>query len=472
MKSQTDRNGITLLVVRDAGRPVRQLQLSKPMALALPAAAALSISSLVTSMHFHASKSIAELEAEAAALSLSNLKMEMQVSDKDQKLSQLRGQVTELSEEAENIRDRLKNVSELEKQLQTLLNKEKGAASGTGDGTGAKAGASPTTSSAIPTGTDRASVYDATAYVAANSNAAKSRTYVTTVQSVSPELGANVALHTGIKQAADDSAAPQIPLSPGAAPKSSTAWTSVESPLSDTIRFRIGAISGIIGSSPPPQVGGEYIAVHENDPFQLVEAARDDFEEIHSILDEMVNRISKTIHAAREASLQVEREAAQKLESQKLKALTQKQPLETPKANLEGQKQGLSSNVIWPTLSRIISSNFGYRSDPFKSVSAYHSGIDIAGKTGDPVYAALDGEVAAADQQGARGKYIVIKHPNGLETWYMHLSGMNVSPGQKVTKGQTIGKVGSTGRSTGPHLHFQVVKQNTPVNPLAYVKPQ
>lgn len=89
MKTQPDHNRITLLVVREAGRPVRQLQISKPLALAIPAAAALSISSLVTSMHFHASRSIAELEAEAASLSLTNLRMEMKVADKEQTLQQL-----------------------------------------------------------------------------------------------------------------------------------------------------------------------------------------------------------------------------------------------------------------------------------------------------------------------------------------------------------------------------------------------
>ncbi|MNW10087.1 Murein DD-endopeptidase MepM [compost metagenome] len=72
---------------------------------------------------------------------------------------------------------------------------------------------------------------------------------------------------------------------------------------------------------------------------------------------------------------------------------------------------------------------------------------------------------------GARGKYIIIKHTNGLETWYMHLNAMTVAVGDKVSKGQQIGMLGNTGRSTGPHLHFQVVKQNKAVNPLGYVKP-
>ncbi|MFF2911840.1 M23 family metallopeptidase [Paenibacillus sp. NPDC057934] len=425
MKSQPDRSGITLLVVRDAGRPVRQLQLSKPMALALPAAAALSISSLVTSMHFHASKSIADLEAEAAALSLNNLRMEMQVADKDQTLSHLRSQVTELSEEAENIRDRLKNVSELEKQLQSLLDKEK--TTPTSLPSAAASGSQP--------GMDK-------------NNSVASTTKSSSTAITGKENSASAAI--------DLTSAAQTTLNTGSSQGDSSTTTAssvifVKEPAdSPAIRFRIGAMSGIIGDTVTPQVGGEYIAVYQNDPFQLIENTKDDFEEIHSILDEMLSRISNTIHQAKEASTQ----AAQKQAKQ-----------------VEAQKQKLESGVTWPTLSKVISSNFGYRSDPFKSVSAFHAGIDIAAKNGDPVFAALSGEVVAVDQQGARGKYIVVKHPNGLETWYMHLSGMNVSPGEKVAKGQKIGLVGSTGRSTGPHLHFQVVKQNNPVNPLSYVKP-
>jgi murein DD-endopeptidase MepM/ murein hydrolase activator NlpD len=412
MKSQPDHNGITLLVVPGAGRPVRQLQLSKPMALALPAAAALSISSLVTSMHFHASKSIAELEAEAARLSMTNLRMEMQVSDKDQTLQQLRSQVTELSEEAENIKDRLKNVSEMEKQLQSLLGKEKGSAPDSASG-GSSGGAS---------GGDKIT----------SATEASSAAHAANVSSTN--------LTKNVIQEED--------------PSSTTAVSPVVVPelpdLVTAIRFRIGAMSGAIGSTVTPQVGGEYIAAYQNNPFQLVEETKDDFEEIHSILDEMMNRINNTIQQAKEASSQQAQQQAKKLEAQKEKQAAQ---------------------VLWPTLSRAISSNFGYRSDPFKGSSAFHSGIDIPGKIGDPVFAALSGEVVAVDHQGARGKYIVVRHPNGLETWYMHLSGMNVSPGDQVAKGQKIGQLGNTGRSTGPHLHFQVVKKNNPVNPLGYVKP-
>ncbi|WP_310831622.1 M23 family metallopeptidase [Paenibacillus pedocola] len=400
MKTQPDHNRITLLVVREAGRPVRQLQLSKPLALAIPAAAALSISSLVTSMHFHASRSIAELEAEAASLSLTNLRMEMKVADKEQTLQQLRSQVTELSEEAENIRDQLKSVNELEAQLQSLINT---------DGN---------------TGRDTDSENDP----------------VSTSMSTTGTL-------SGILPAADAAASSARNYGVAFAPEPEPAAAS--SSLS-AVSFRLGAISSAFNSTVAPQVGGEYIAVYQDDPLELVQETRDDYAEIRSLLEEMVNSITTTITEAKEAK-------SAEAQLQATKALA--------------EKKRLAPAVIWPTHSKMITSSFGYRSDPFEGVSAYHSGIDIAGSIGDPVYAAMDGEVTASEQMGARGKYIILKHSNGLETWYMHLNGMTVTVGDKVSKGQQIGTLGNTGRSTGPHLHFQVVKQNKAVNPLGYVKP-
>ncbi|CAM4509938.1 peptidoglycan DD-metalloendopeptidase family protein [Paenibacillus typhae] len=402
MKAQHKDNRITLLVVREAGRPVRQLQLSKPLALALPAAAALSISSLVTSMHFHASRSIAELEAEAASLSLANLRMEMKVADKDQTLQQLRSQVTELSEEAELIKDKLKSVSELEAELQSLIDSEEA------------------------TGTDSDAAQDS-ASISGNPPASASGNAFA-VTSAGPSAG---------YRAAALNAGPQV--SPAAAVASLPA-----------ISFRLGAISGAISSTVTPQVGGEYIAVYQDDPLGMVQETRDDYEEIRSLLDEMLASLSTTITEAKEV-----RDAEAQLKASQALA----------------EKARLAPAVIWPTRSKVITSSFGYRSDPFKGISAYHSGIDIAGSIGDPIYAAMEGEVTASDQMGARGKYIIIKHANGLETWYMHLNSMTVSAGDKVSKGEQIGTLGNTGRSTGPHLHFQVIKQNKAVNPLGYVKP-
>jgi len=124
----------------------------------------------------------------------------------------------------------------------------------------------------------------------------------------------------------------------------------------------------------------------------------------------------------------------------------------------------------WPTVSRKLTSGFGYRSDPFTGKSTFHAGVDIAGDVGDPIYAAGDGTVKVAEFNRTRGNYIIIAHRNGLESWYMHLSKIEVKAGQQLERGDKIGKMGNSGRSTGPHLHFQVVASEEPVNPLPYLR--
>ncbi|TVY01111.1 M23 family metallopeptidase [Cohnella terricola] len=124
----------------------------------------------------------------------------------------------------------------------------------------------------------------------------------------------------------------------------------------------------------------------------------------------------------------------------------------------------------WPTVSRKLTSGFGYRSDPFTGKSTFHAGVDITGDVGDPIFAAGDGTVKVAEFNLTRGNYIIIAHRNGLESWYMHLSKIEVNAGQQLKRGDKIGKMGNSGRSTGPHLHFQVVASEEPVNPLPYLR--
>src|SRR5262249_50694788 len=124
----------------------------------------------------------------------------------------------------------------------------------------------------------------------------------------------------------------------------------------------------------------------------------------------------------------------------------------------------------WPTVSRKLTSGFGYRTDPIDGGSAFHAGVDISGEIGDPVFAAGDGQVKEAGFDSERGNFIIIAHRNGLESWYLHLSKINVNQGDLVHRGDAIGKMGNTGRSTGPHLHFQIVLRNEPVNPLRYLR--
>lgn len=117
-----------------------------------------------------------------------------------------------------------------------------------------------------------------------------------------------------------------------------------------------------------------------------------------------------------------------------------------------------------------ISSNFGNRKDPFLGRSAFHSGMDFAAPRGTLVHSAGAGVVLRAGRNSGYGKMVEIRHPSGLITRYAHLSAYRVKAGQKVKAGQVIAKVGSTGRSTGPHLHFEVRRNDKPVNPSRYLK--
>ena len=112
-----------------------------------------------------------------------------------------------------------------------------------------------------------------------------------------------------------------------------------------------------------------------------------------------------------------------------------------------------------------INSSFGYRRDPFTGHRAFHAGTDIKAEYGADVSAAMDGTVTYAGWMGGYGKLIVITDKNGYSTRYGHLSRINVRKGSQVRQGQTIGTVGSTGRSTGTHLHFEVRKDGNPINP-------
>jgi len=124
---------------------------------------------------------------------------------------------------------------------------------------------------------------------------------------------------------------------------------------------------------------------------------------------------------------------------------------------------------ISPTTSTRITSTFGYRKDPFTRRLSHHSGIDFGGRTGDPIYATAEGKVVGSSYDRYLGHHVIIDHTNGIRTVYAHLSKRLVSVGDEVLKGDQIGKLGSTGRSTGPHLHYEVYKHGVAVNPKTYL---
>jgi len=124
---------------------------------------------------------------------------------------------------------------------------------------------------------------------------------------------------------------------------------------------------------------------------------------------------------------------------------------------------------LWPVVGEI-TGHFGERLDPFSGEGAFHAGMDIASHYGDEVHAAADGVVTDVDRRPGYGKLIIINHGFGVATWYGHLSAYNTQIGMHVKRGDVIGYEGASGRSTGPHLHYEVRIYNTPVNPWRYLK--
>jgi murein DD-endopeptidase MepM/ murein hydrolase activator NlpD len=151
-------------------------------------------------------------------------------------------------------------------------------------------------------------------------------------------------------------------------------------------------------------------------------------------------------------------------------------------ATMNGISLGLTKNAttadwiranqapnLWPVEGHVTGS-FGERIDPFNGEGAFHSGVDISSSYGEPVIAPADGTVLFADFLGGYGRAIVVDHGHGITTRYGHLANFAVARGQQIRRGDTIGHVGLSGRSTGPHLHYEVRINDTPVNPYKYLR--
>ena len=128
-----------------------------------------------------------------------------------------------------------------------------------------------------------------------------------------------------------------------------------------------------------------------------------------------------------------------------------------------------SSPNIWP-VEGLVTGSFGERIDPFNGEGAFHSGVDISSGYGQPVMAPADGVVEFADFFGGYGRAVILDHGRGVSTRYGHLSGFAVTIGQRVHRGDIIGYVGLSGRSTGPHLHYEVRINDIPVNPHKFLR--
>ena len=129
-------------------------------------------------------------------------------------------------------------------------------------------------------------------------------------------------------------------------------------------------------------------------------------------------------------------------------------------------RRAMGELFIYPIRGRL-TSRYGSRADPFTGAKSFHTGVDLAAPTGTSIKASSDGRVAAAGWQNVYGNYAIITHAGGYQTLYAHMSSLSVKRGQYLTQGDEVGKVGSTGYSTGPHLHFSVYKDGKTINPFS-----
>ena len=188
---------------------------------------------------------------------------------------------------------------------------------------------------------------------------------------------------------------------------------------------------------------------------RLVSQAETKKSEVATIFDEKKDLLSET-KANKEALVSMERQLAAKENE--------------IKRTLESLRHGNApgGKLAFPTAGRV-SSGFGNRRHPIFGTMRFHSGVDIFAPTGTPIIAAESGEVLQTGYHGGYGNAILIYHGGGFATYYAHLSGFAVRPGQNVTRGQVIGYVGTTGWTTGPHLHFEVSINGAPQNPMGYI---
>lgn len=199
---------------------------------------------------------------------------------------------------------------------------------------------------------------------------------------------------------------------------------------------------------------------------ELIKNKQSEIQSLTSELGDTKNKLAQLEAAAAEAERK-QKEAAAK----KAQAAAKKNTSSSGSSAGSAGASVVSGNGTFthPCPGGYISSGFGYRTQPIAGASTNHKGIDFAAATGTPIYAAAAGTVISAGYAGNAGNLLVISHGNGLLTYYMHCNAIYVSAGQKVSRGQNVAAVGTTGNSTGPHLHFQVMLNGTPVNPANYL---
>lgn len=225
-----------------------------------------------------------------------------------------------------------------------------------------------------------------------------------------------------------------------------------------------------------------------DDQKKALESEKTELETLQAQLQEKQNEVSVLLEEKAEEISDLEAaigENAAKLKALQEEAARQQRMREEAAAAAAAAQQGNSGGgggtagpsirpsgngaLSNPCPSAYISSEFGGRASPGGIGSTNHKGRDYAASSGSPIYAAAGGTVTTVAYNGARGNYVVINHGNGLSTLYQHCSATYVSVGQSVSVGQNIAAVGSTGASTGPHLHFEVWAGGVPVDPRLYL---
>lgn len=192
---------------------------------------------------------------------------------------------------------------------------------------------------------------------------------------------------------------------------------------------------------------------------------------LNALIDEkeaQITAVSTDIASKEQAIKEYEAEIAE--QNSTIAALEKAVAEEKARLASENARQYDGGMFTWPAPSYTrISDNYGYRIHPILGTQQFHNGVDMAAPGGSAILAAYDGTVVAADYSGSMGNYIMIDHGGGLYTIYMHASALYVSKGAEVSKGQKIAAVGSTGRSTGNHLHFSVRLNGNYVSPWNYI---
>lgn len=201
----------------------------------------------------------------------------------------------------------------------------------------------------------------------------------------------------------------------------------------------------------------------------LDDSLRELLQEDPVLMDKLNKTSSRDLHSLASRG-SVDREAAlERLEDLELKIEEREKSMKELLSAVEERNQILAATPsIWPVQGRI-TSNFGYRRSPFSKKTEFHDGIDIAAPYGSEVKATADGRVLFTGYRSGYGYTVEINHGYGRVTTYCHLSKILVRKGQQVKKGQTIGRVGSSGRSTGPHVHYMVKENGSLVNPIEYL---